>query len=231
LIVAALPITQNGRRAGRAILGDHPVECARVDLIGVVDRHLAQRVRAEAERLDRFLHAAVHLDRCVREQPLFRGRDALAPHVESCERITRDRQADEVGHRTAAHQQAARVRGESDDLLAPLHDLRLDVVRHVVAAADIRIDDRREKIGYRRERRAVAHEPRPETRVRVADRVRQHQFLEIGIGRFGAERLARCRALQACDDGVRHRLPDRAFTDGLQVVEAVVDRAVGQNPE
>ena len=80
---------------------------------------------------------------------------------------------------------------QTGDVLAPVDDLRLDVVGHVIATAHVGIEHGREEIADGGERRAVAHEPRPEARVGVAHGVRQHQLLEFRVRRRGTLRLTR----------------------------------------
>ena len=112
----------------------------------------------------------------VGHQRLRDGRDALGPDVDPGARIARHREADEVRHRAAAHQQAARLRpGSRRSPCTSRRTCASTWFGDVVAAAHVRVEHGREEIADGRERRAVAHEPGPEARMGVAHRVGQHQ--------------------------------------------------------
>ncbi len=228
MIVAAVPITQQGSRPAARSAAIIASSIAEVDPVAGIDRHLAQRAAAEPEQLDGLLDAAVHFRRCVPGRACRESLHALSSQVDPRGRVAGDRETDEVRHRCSAHQQPAGRRRQADDLLAPVDDLGLDVVPDVVAATHVRVEHRGEEIAERAERGTRAHVPRPEPRMRVAHAERGYRLAKLLVDGSGILRRHRQRRMETRDDLLGQRLPDRACTHGGEVVDRVVDRTMGQ---
>ena len=119
-----------------------------------------------------------------------------APHVEPGPGVPRHGQADQVGHRAAAHQQAARAPPGSRASPPPADHLPLDERRRLVVARDVRVHPRGQHLGEHRERRAGAHHPAPEARMDVADGIGQDVLAELRYTAAGSVGPARARLVE-----------------------------------
>ena len=135
-------------------------------------------------------------------------------------------QTDEICHGTAADHQAARLRWEADDLLAPIHHLTFHKVGDMVGSTQVGIHRRRQKIRQCSQYGAITHKPTPKTWVNVAHRVGEDILLEflVNLGCFLSifgERLVECLV-----DLRREWLPHGALLDGHEIIQHVVQHAM-----
>ena len=214
----------------RAVFGDRGPESGKIDPQIGIGGDAAQRLVSETEQLHRLAVAGVHLIRAIKAQRLFDGRHAVFAHVDARLGVSRDGQADDIGHRSAADQRAARRGGKPHHLLAPVDHLAVHQGSGMIAAAEVRALDRRKKVAKRPGEIARAHVPGPEPRMDVAHRV-GHQVLgklaiDLGQGRRGS----RQRTGEGGFHLRRHLLPHRAIADVAQIADGVVDDPVRQGP-
>ena len=86
-------------------------------------------------------------------------RKTFLAQVDAGAGIARHRQPEQVGHRAAIGQRAARCRRQSDHLDQPAHNLLVDEGGGMVAAPDIGTLHRGQKIRQGAGKTAGAHEP------------------------------------------------------------------------
>ena len=209
--------------------GDLLAQRGKLDAELLVHGNAPQRRVAHAEQLDRLLRPAVDLGRRVDDERRVGPVESVLTHVEPGLGVARNGEAREVGHRAAAHEQAARARREPHQLREPRDDLELDELRRLVEAREVCVHPGREHVGHHAQRRAVALDPAPEAGVAVAVRVREDVGPELGVGALGGLRGAGqgfVRKRRAHDG--RHRLPRCALAERGEEVERVVDHPVGE---
>ena len=180
--VPALPTIAKGRRPARRSAAMASSSAPQVDAVLRVHGDEAQRLAPEAEEVDGLPDGVVGLARGVEGHGLRSGALAQSPHVERRPGLTRHRQAHEVGHGSAAHDEAARRGGETQGLLEPVEDLVLDQAGAVVEAAHVRVHAGRKHLGEGREGRARADHPAPEPRVDVPGGEGQDAIEEVPVG-------------------------------------------------
>ncbi len=98
----------------------------------------------------------------------------------------------------------------------------------MIPAAHIGIHDRSQEVGQGTHDRPIAHIPAPEAGMDGAHRVGQDVLHEFLVDLLGAARLMRRFFLEVGGHLVRHRLPDRALADRLQIGQGIVHHAVCQ---
>ncbi len=179
--------------SGVAIGRDRGFERGDVDLEPIGDGNLAKAREAEPEQSYALVDRVVGFVRPVQHQARTAG-EPVRIHVEPGPGMPRHGQAHEIGHRTTAQQDAARVTRVAQHLLAPVDDLPLDVESGLVGTADVRIHGRGQQLGQHAQRCTGADDPAPETRVNVAQGVRQHELLELLVDRFRRLTVSRCLA-------------------------------------
>ena len=154
---------------------------------------------------------------------------AAFANVEPRARVPRNRESHEVRHRTAGHEEAVRLGGQSQQLDQPPDHLILDDRGRVVELGDLWIHSGGQHIRQHREGAPRADHPAPEPRMDVAGRVGEYIALEffVDVGRRG--RFARRGgAGQPFADVGGHGAPDGALPHGPQVLEHLVHHAVAE---
>ena len=198
-------------------------ESGEVDPKRPVGRDAAQRPVAEAKRLHRLAVAGMDLIRAVEGERLRNRSDAVLAHVDAGLDVARHRQADDVAHRAAAHERAARGRGEADHRLQPIHDLPVQEGRGVGAPAEVGSLNRRDEIPERAGEIARAHIPGPEARMDVAHRVGHHLGGDFAPNVGKRLRMAGQRRFESRKDFAGHLPPDRPIADVAQIRDAFVE--------
>ena len=187
-----------------------------------------RRVAAEPEQLHGLRHRAVDLARSVDRHGLRRGSLPLLPHVEGRARMAGHRQAHEVGHGAAAHEQSARLGGEPHHLLEPIEHLVFHETGAVVEASYVRVEAGGQHLREGGERRARAHDPAPEAGVDVAGGQGEDVLSEVRVGAFFS--LA-CAWQRFVHPGPRLRgrlLPHGSIAHRPEVFQHVVDHLMTQ---
>ena len=208
------------------------VAARRVDVHGpvVAHRDLAQRGLPEAQQLDRLAVAAVHLGGGVDAEPAA-VRHPVGAQGRADPGAAGDGEADEVGLGGAGDEEPAGGHRVAGGLRAPPDDLLLDEDRGVVGAAHVGVDDAREEVGEVADGVAGAHVPAPEAGVVVAHGVGDDVLEEVVVCRGGALGGAGERRVEEAADVVGHRAPDGFVAAAREVVERVVDHAVGEGTQ
>ena len=217
------------RLEAQALVGrDRELELFQVDAVVRAGRDRAQRVASEAQDFERPRDAAVRLSRGVADQTPGRCGQAVGPNVAAGMMMTRDREPDQGRDRGAADQKAAGALGKLEQLPAPVDHLALDVDRTMIAAAEIGVHGRGQKLGQQAARGARAVHPAEEAGVDVAGRVGEDRAHRLRGGGFGALARDRERCTEGFLDRLRHRLPDRPLADRAQIVERLVEQPMAE---
>ena len=230
LIVPALRDDGEGLEAGGAVGRDHRGEGVEVDREVGGDGDQAQGVGAEAEQLAALAVAAVHLGGGVDGEPPA-VRHPVGAQARADAGDPGDREPDEVGLRRPGDEQPAGVGRVAGGLGAPAHDLLLDEDRRVVGAAEVGVEHAGEEVGEVADRVAGAHVPAPETGVVVAHRVGDDVAEEVVVRRRHALGPAGERGVEDGAHVVGHGAPDGLVPATGEVVEGVVDHAVGEDAQ
>ena len=158
---------------------------------------------------------------------VFAGRcDTVAAHVEPERAVARDQHADEIGHRRAGDEEPARALRKVEQFAQPVHDLPLDLDRHVIAAAEIGVEPGGEHFRQHSRHVAAAMHPAHEAGMHIAGGVRENVAHERIVHGGKIARPARKFFAQTRAHAVRDRLPDRARADVLDVIENIVEHPV-----
>ena len=225
------PQYADGAQSRGAVGGDQVAHRRDIDAEIPVHRHDAVGITPHAHEFQALGDPAVHLRGAIDGEPRLTV-EAVLPEVEPRLRVAPDREADDVRHSAAARHDAARARGEAHHLGEPLDHLQFDQFRRLVHADRVHVHAGGEHVGHHAERRAVRLHPTPESRVAVAGGVGQYMREELGVHLLGALRCGgeRLTGDRRCDVR-RRRRPGRTLAQAREVIEAVVDHAVGEGTE
>ena len=121
--------------------------------------------------------------------------------------------------------------GKAHEFREPGKDLMLNECGSLIEAGHVRIEGGGQHVGHHGERRAGALDPTPEARVEIAVGIGADALKEllVNVGRIG--RLERDRLVEGGADGIGHGLPGRLSTERSEMVECVVDHAMGKGAE
>ncbi len=195
----------------------------------LADRDEPQRGGAEPRDPQRLGHGVVHARGRIGRQP--RAADSAFACAFAQRRVARGDDRQQIPHRRAAREDAARIRRKPEQLREPRDDRALDVHRRVLAAAHVRVHPRGEQLGQHACRVARAVHPAEETRMLVAGGIRADQLVEARDGRFERFAAARQRLAQRRFHRVGHGTPRGLFAHGGKIVDDAVDRGVERAPE
>src|SRR5262245_18646553 len=106
-------------------------------------RYVSESLVAQPKRFHCLTVTTVKLIRAVEAQRLLDGGDTVFAHINTRLDVSRHIQANDVGHRAAAHQRAAGRSGKADHLLAPAYHLLVHKSCRMVATAEVRALDGR----------------------------------------------------------------------------------------
>ncbi len=169
--------------------------------------------------------------RAVHPQP-GSSQQTLGTHVEAGLCVPAHRQPDQIRHRAAAHQQAAGPDRHPHQSGHPANHLLLDQRCGVIESPYVRVHASGQHLRQYALRSPIAHDPAPETGMRIPDSVRQHVPQEALISRHGPFARARDRLLL---DGLsclrRESLPHGLLSSSLQMVEDSIDHPMAKRPE
>ena len=107
-----------------------------------------------------------------------------------------------------------------------MRHLPLHLDRHVIAAAEIRIEAGRKHVRQHADRISASVHPPHEAGVRIAGRERKHIAHELAVDGREIGATNRNRFTQTVTHGVRDRLPGRPFADVLDVIENIIEHLV-----
>ena len=200
-------------------------ERCEVDPEQLIGRDATQRPVAEAESLHGLAVAGMDLIRAVEGERLCNRRDAEFAHVRAGCDIARHGQGNDVAHRAAAHERAARGLGEAHHRLQPIHHLPVEEGRGMRASTEVGSLNRCEEIAERASKVACAHVPGPEARMDVSHRVGHHAGGDFAPHVRKRLRMAGKRRFESRKNVAGHLSPDRTLADVAQIGDGVV-----QNP-
>src|ERR1043165_5610876 len=122
-------------------------------------------------------------------------------------RISGNGEANEICHRAAGDENAARVPGKSEKFLAPIDDLFLDMRRRDSKTNVIHIYRGRKHLAEHAKRRSGSFHPPPKPRMDIAKTIGEDELLKVRVGILYSFSIFRKRPLELTGDGVRNRPP------------------------
>ena len=168
--------------------------------------------------------------RGISDQTVSGGQSRLA-HSRAQSGSACNQHADKIGHgRTGYKQPAGRI-WKSEQLTHPTQQLAFNFDRDLLASAKIGVETCREHFCQHPDRRTTAMNPTHETRMRIANRIRQHILHKGRMRRHKIARLHRHRQLKHGTHLSRDRLPDRAISHIFNIVEHIVQHLMALMPE
>ena len=229
-------IAYQGERlqTGGAVGGDLRVQAGQMNTAVGIDRDAAQHVFAETGHIHRLFHATVRGGRTIGGQARVcvpHTQHAFAADIGAQCLAARHQNADQIGGRGAADQNAAGFWRKSEQFAHPVRDLAFDFQGNLVAPADVGIQPRSQHFGQHAHRRAAALHPSHEARMRIARRVRQDILHESAMRLGQRTGPARQPLAELLAQRGRNRLPDRLFGQAFTVIEHVVQHPMALLPD